>query len=83
MRKPDAPAFSRTGRSSVFGKRTVSLSTKVTEDTAAEIRKIAREAGMTDSEFIAEVLDVRAFGQEELRRLLLERLSVVSGKAPI
>ena len=78
---PEVPAFSRGGRSCILGKRTVPLHTKVSEETAEELRKLAHEAGMSISEFTAEVLMVRAHGPAEMERLLRDRLAVVSGLA--
>lgn len=77
------PKLSRSGNSPLFGKRTVPLHTKVSEETADTIRKQARDLGMTDSEFIADVLTVRAHGEGAVKSLMLRRLAVVSGKARV
>lgn len=74
------PAFSRSDRSCILGKRTADVRTKVPEETAEGIRRLAIEAQMTESEFVAEVLMLRVHGEETMRSLALERLAVVAGK---
>lgn len=83
MGTSDEPRFSRSGRSSLLGKRTVPKHTKLDEETAEGLRKLAAEAGMSDSEFIADVLTFRVHGESMLRTVMEQRIAVVSGKAPL
>lgn len=77
------PLFSRSGRTCVIGKKTVPKHTKIPEETNEIITRLAREADMSDSEFICEVLMMRAHGEETIRSLHDKRMSVVSGKATV
>jgi len=75
------PAFARSERSPLFGKRTVRMSTTVSEETAETLRKLAREASMSDGEFIADLLAIRAHGRGQVEKIIKSRLDVVSGIA--
>lgn len=79
MAKDDA-LFSRSGRSSLLGKRTVAKHTKVDEETSDILQRLAQEARMSESEFIAELLTIRAHGEDFMQKIALQRLAVVSGK---
>jgi hypothetical protein len=74
------PAFSRPPRSSLLGKRTVTKHTKLDEETADGLRALAAAAGMSESEFIADVLTFRVHGEDMLRSVMEQRIAVVSGK---
>lgn len=80
MAKP--ALFSRSGNTCVIGKKTVPRHTKIPGETDDILVRLALEADMTISEFICEVLMVRAHGEETIASLHARRLSVVSGKAP-
>ena len=75
-------AFARSERSPLFGKRTVPLHTKVSEETADLLRVKARALRMTNSEFIAAALDVLARGRSAVEKLQKSHLDVVSAIAP-
>jgi hypothetical protein len=73
--------LSRSGRSPLFGKRSVSKNTKVSPETATELARLAGEAHMSESEFIATLIETRAYGIKEVEKILRQRLGVVTGMA--
>jgi len=74
------PEFARTGLTSTLGKLTeVIPAVRVSLDTKASLEREASRAGMTLAEFVRYLLDIRALGLDEVRRLQEERLKVVSG----
>ena len=78
------PMFSRSGVSSPLGKLTAEIpKVKVPEETHELLEAGAREAGMSLSEFVREVLMVRAHGIDHVRSLHLARLDVVAGSGAI
>ncbi len=79
----ERPAFSRSGQTSTFGKRTVPLHTKVSEETDEGLRRLVHEAGLDSvSEFIAVLIETRVHGVDMVRSVAEQRIAVVSGKAP-
>lgn len=79
----EMPMFSRSGHSSFFGKRTLPLHTKVSEETAEGLRRLVHEAGLDSvSEFLAVLIETRVHGVDIVRSVAEQRIAVVSGKAP-
>lgn len=73
-------AFARTGNSSPFGKMTAEFPKfKGPEETFEEASRLAREAGMTLSEWMRNLVMVRVHGIDMVVRMHQERLSVVAG----
>lgn len=72
--------LSRNGRTCPFGKYTASVETKIDESTREVLSRLAREAGMTDSEFLRELILVRVYGVERMRELYTDRLRRVAGE---
>jgi hypothetical protein len=68
---------------SVFGKRTVPKHTKVSEETAEILRRLARIAGKTESDFIAAIIEIRCHGLATVEKLQREQWEVVSGIAQL
>lgn len=83
MSRRPVPTFSRTGFSSPLGKLTGEVpKVKVPEETLDILQTEARKAGLSLSEFVRDVLMVRAHGKEVVLSLYKRRLDVVasSGK---
>ena len=75
--------FSRSGRSSMFGKRTVPVHTKVSDETSEGLRRLVHESGLDSiSEFLAVLIETRVHGEDMVRSVMEQRIAVVSGKAP-
>lgn len=75
------PAFSRTGSTSPLGKFTAEIpKLKVPEETREILDTEARRAGLSLSEFIRDLLIIRAHGKEMVRSLYAQRVDVVAGK---
>lgn len=77
-----AASLSRSGASSPFGKLTEQIpAVRVSGETKEALEQAARRAGMPLLEFVRELLDIRAHGIDDVRRMYGARLDVVSGKA--
>lgn len=75
-----ASSLSRSGATSPFGKLTAKISEfRVSEDTHDELERQAREAGLGLSEYVREVLMIRAHGVDMVRSLYERRLRLVAG----
>lgn len=73
-------SLSRSGSTSPFGKLTATIATfRVSEETHDELERQARDAGLGLSEYVREVLMIRAHGVEMVRSLYERRLALVSG----
>lgn len=72
--------LSRSGQTNPLGKLSAEFTVRVSEDTRDELEQQARACGMGLSEFIREVLMIRAHGLDMVRRLYERRLAMVSGK---
>jgi hypothetical protein len=73
-------SLSRTGSTHPLGKLTAKISEfRVSEETHDELERQAREAGLGLSEYVREVLMIRAHGVDMVRSLYERRLALVSG----
>lgn len=76
----DQVLFSRSGASNVFGKLTAEVpKVKIPEATHEALERLSREAGLSLSEFVRELLMVRAHGLDMVSKLHADRLRVVAG----
>lgn len=75
--------LSRSGRASASGQKlTNEIKTRVDDDTRDELDRLSRRAGVSLSEFVRDLLMIRAFGLDHVRTLHEERWAVVAGKGP-
>lgn len=74
--------LSRNGTTSPLGKLSAEIKVRVPEDTREALEQQARSAGMGLSEFIREMLLIRAHGMDMVRRLYEDRLAMVAGTVP-
>lgn len=71
------------GLTGPFGKLTAEIpKIRVDEATRDELLRLAEEAGMGLSEFVREMLMIRAHGHDHVMRLHRQRLTVVAGVPP-
>lgn len=66
----------------MLGKLTAEVKVRVDDETKDELDRLANEAGMGLTEFVRELLMVRAFGQDHVCRLHRRRLELVTGVRP-
>lgn len=71
--------LSRSGSSSTLGKLSAEIKTRVSEETHEALEHEARAAGMSLSEFVRELLLIRAHGIDMVRSLYADRLKLVAG----
>lgn len=80
MGRRDEPAFSRAERSSLFGKRTEDVRTRVSPFTKEKLCALWRALGYrTESEFIAELIEIRVHGLRHVETLHGARVRAVAG----
>lgn len=73
-------SLSRTGSTNPFGKLSAKISEfRVSEETHDVLERQARDAGLGLSEYIREVLMIRAHGVDMVRSLYEQRLRLVAG----
>lgn len=74
--------LARTGSTSPLGKLSAEIKVRVPEDTRDVLERQAREAGLGLSEFLRELLLIRAHGIDMVRSLYDTRLAMVAGTGP-
>jgi hypothetical protein len=75
-------SLSRSGVTSPLGKLSAEIKVRVSESTRDELEQQARTAGMGLSEFLREILLIRAHGIDMVRSLYETRLALVAGTGP-
>lgn len=80
MARDDAPSFSRPDRASVFGKRIKPVRSLVAENTKEALVKIWRSLEFrSESEFVAELIEIRVHGIDHVEKLHGQRARAVAG----
>lgn len=79
MMPDDDLHFSRSGTSH-FGKLTSEVKTRLSEDEKADLMRASHLVGMSESEFVREIIRIRLYGLEHVQRIAAERLEAVAGK---
>ncbi len=75
-------AFARGPQSDVFGKMDDELPPiRISGDVRIEVRRLAAEAHMTESEFVRNLVHVRCFGIDHVVSMQAERLRRATGNA--
>jgi hypothetical protein len=67
-------------RHTLVGQRVVPKHTKISEETADALRKLARQAEKSESDFIATLIEIRCHGKAVVQRIQAAQLEVVSGE---
>ena len=62
--------FSRSGTSH-FGKLTTEVKTRLSEDEKSDLMRASHIVGMSESEFVREIIRIRLYGLEHVQRMLL------------
>ena len=73
--------FSRSGTSH-FGKLTTEVKTRLSEDEKADLMRASHIVGMSESEFVREIIRIRLYGLDHVQRIAAARLEAVAGKGP-
>ena len=71
--------FARTGHSGIFGKLNRELKIRIDDETGDVLDRPARDAGMSTTEFVRDVLMVRAHGVGRIQSMYEARMKAVSG----
>jgi len=80
MPPDDDIAFSRSGTSSAFGKRTEPAKTHLAPQTKEALRRLWGDLGyQTESEFLAHLVEIRVHGLEHVETVAKDRLAAVAG----
>lgn len=72
-------ALSRNGVSSPLGKRTEEIRAKVTAEIKDALLVACRDVGMSESEFLSVLLEVRFGGIDHAAKLHADRIKAVAG----
>lgn len=72
-------ALSRNGTSSPLGKRSEEVRAKVTAEIKDALARACREVGMSESEFLSVLLEVRFGGIDHAAKLHADRIKAVAG----
>ena len=75
----DTPLASRSGNSNPFGKCTEEVRAKVPYVIKEGLSRLVNESGMSEAEYVREVLMVHVLGVDAVRKLNEERLQRVAG----
>lgn len=70
------PAFAR---SAMGGKRTARIEARVTDETKFALAQRCHQIGVTESDFIANLVELSIFGYEHVASIHQERLRMVCG----
>lgn len=74
-----ATALSRSGSTSPLGKLSYETKVRVAERVGEELERQARELGLGTTEYIREILTIKALGYDHVRNLYQARLEMVAG----
>lgn len=71
--------LSRSGSSSPLGKLSFETTVRVAEPVGEELERQARVLGMTLTEYVRDILTIKAVGYDHVRKLYQDRLEMVAG----
>jgi len=72
-------SFARSGESSPLGKLSTEVKVRLSEETGELLKKQAQALGMGMSEYLREVLIIKAHGYDYMRKVYQARLDQVAG----
>lgn len=78
-RQPSPVRASRSGVSSVYGKRTEPVKGRVSQPVKDEVIRRYTAAGMSESEWLATFLEAKLFGVEHAVTLQRQRIELATG----
>lgn len=82
-RNSSSTAFSRSGATSPLGKLSYETKVRVAEPVGEELERQARSLGRGVTEYIREILTIKALGYDHVRRLYQDRLEMVAGNGTV
>lgn len=71
----DAPMFAR----SMFGKCDAEIKVRITSESKFRLATVAHSLGMTESEFVRELIDARIWGADHMQKVAQARVLAVAG----
>lgn len=74
----ESPSFAR---SHTGAKRTSKVEARVTDELKFDLQRLCHELGMTESDFVDRLLNVRLYGIDHVRSVEQRRLEMVCGVA--
>lgn len=74
----DTPVFAR---SAMGGKRTARIEARVTDETKFTLAQRCHQIGITESDFIANLVEMSLFGYDHVASVQQDRLRMVCGSA--
>ena len=75
----DTPLASRSGNSNPFGKCTEEVRARIPYEVKEGLSRLVNESGMSEAEYVREVIMVHVLGVDAVRKLNEERLQRVAG----
>lgn len=78
----DDPAASRSSTPSQFGKCTEEIKARVPYEIKEGFQRIAHDLGITESQLMREMIEIRVLGLDVVRRIDDERRMRVAGMVP-
>lgn len=75
----DSPLASRSGTSNPFGKCTEEVKARVPYEIKEGFQRIAHDLGITESQLLREMIEMRVLGFDMVRKINEERLMRVAG----
>ena len=76
MTKSQVPNFARTATGE---KRSAKVEARVTDSLKFDLQRMCHELGMTESDFIDRLVQVRVYGVEHVQSMELKRIEIVCG----
>lgn len=74
--------LSRSGRTSLFGKRSETVKASVSWQVKEEVTRRAQALGLNESEYLNAFLEVQFFGKDHAIKVHMARLDALSGTGP-
>lgn len=79
MTTPEAPTNTPAFHRSLFGKCDAEVKLRITSESKFKLQSLAHSLGMSESEFVRELIDFRIWGGDHVRRMAEARVLAVGG----
>ncbi len=79
MATPDTPESTPAFHRSLFGKCDAEVKLRITSESKFRLQTIAHSLGMTESEFVRELIDFRIWGGDHVQKVAQARVLAVGG----
>ncbi|WP_422097509.1 hypothetical protein [Variovorax sp.] len=77
---PDLPMFAR---SALGGKKNSEVKARITDETKFDLQRACHDLGVTESEFVGQLIEIRLYGKQHVETVLRERFDKVAGTFPV